>query len=358
MSAAVSTYPLWGQAWSLDIEYAPLGSETQTLSIVYDKWNPEALRVTFDVLQSAISAPMWYADINIYNLDSAIQQNLLISTDTQITLKAGFQTGPNISSIIWKGPVFQTIYTRENVVDQKLTLHCAALPPGSELPVAFSMGPNTSQQWLLARTVEANNLPPMTVNQGTVDATSEQRIAAVTYPRGNTVFAKPAKIADQVASSNFLQSFTDVKQMYMTAPDDGNRTPSLTYAPPFPPEYAYLSNDVPDGTTHSIIGTPQQTPEGVIFTVLLDPRLRVGVPAQLVQLVRTNINALTVTPGHESGLPPLMGPDGSNLTFFVKQVRHVGDSRGNDWQTEVTGWGTGYAQTLLGLLGRLNGQGA
>jgi hypothetical protein len=323
---------------------------------VYDKWNPEALRVTFDVLQSAISAPMWYADINIYNLDSATQQNLLLSTDTQITLQAGFQTGPNIASIIWKGPVFQTIYTRENVVDQKLTLHCAALPPGSELPVAFSMGPDTSQQWLLARTVEANNLPPMTVNQGTVDATSAQRIAAVTYPRGNTIFAKPAKITDQVADSNFLQSFTDNKQMYMTAPDDGNRTPSLTYAPPFPTEYAYLSNDVPDGTTHSIIGTPQQTPEGVIFTVLLDPRVRIGIPAQLVQLVRTNINALTVTPGPESGLPPLMGPDGSNLTFFVKQVRHTGDSRGNDWQTEITGWSTGYAQTLLGLLGGLNGQ--
>jgi hypothetical protein len=300
---------------------------------------------------------MWYADINIYNLDSVTQQNLLLSTDTQITLKAGFQFGSNISSIIWKGPVFQTIYTRENVVDQRLTLHCAALPPGSELPVAFSMGPNTSQQWLLARMADANNLPPMTVKQGTVDATAAQRLAAVTYPRGNTVFAKPAKITEQVADSNFLQSSTDGQQMYVTAPDDGNRVPNLTYAPPFPPEYAYLSNDVPDGTTHSIIGTPQQTPEGVIFTVLLDPRVRVGIPAQLVQLVRTNINTLVVTPGPESGLPPLMGPDGSNLTFFVKQVRHTGDSRGNDWQTEITGWSIGYAQTLLGLLGALNGQG-
>ena len=355
MSTAASTYPLWGQAWSLDVVYSPSGGDQQTLSIAYNDWQPEALRVTFEVLQSAISAPMWYADINIYNLDSKTQQNLLISTDTQITLKAGFQSGSNISSIIWKGPVFQTIYTRENVVDQRLTLHCAALPPGSELPVAFSMGPNTSQQWLLARMAQANNLPPMTVEQGTVDATSAQRLAAVTYPRGNTIFAKPAKLTDQLADTNFLQSFTDGKQLYMTAPDDGNRVPSLTYAPPFPPEYSYIGNDVPDGTTHSIIGTPQQIPEGVIFTVLLDPRVRVGVPAQLVQLVRTNINALTVTPGPDSGLPPLLGPDGSNLTFFVKQVRHTGDSRGNDWQTEITGWSTGYAQTLLGLLGGLNG---
>ena len=73
MSAA-STYPLWGQAWSLDVAYEPLGGNPQTLSIAYNDWQPEALRVTFEVLQSAISAPMWYADINIYNLDSKRKQ--------------------------------------------------------------------------------------------------------------------------------------------------------------------------------------------------------------------------------------------------------------------------------------------
>jgi hypothetical protein len=41
----------------------------------------------------------------------------------------------------------------------------------------------------------------------------------------------------------------------------------------------------------------------------------------------------------------------ADLSFFVSQVRHVGDSRGNDWHTEVVGWSTGYAEKLLGQFG-------
>jgi hypothetical protein len=30
-------------------------------------------------------------------------------------------------------------------------------------------------------------------------------------------------------------------------------------------------------------------------------------------------------------------------------VRHTGDTRGNEWQTEVTGWSTAYAQAYLDM---------
>ena len=344
--------PLWGQAWSLDVTYTPQGGgEPRTMSITCDQWQPEALRMTFEVLQAAYRSPIWYADISVYNLDSQTIQDILVGINLRVVLKAGFQSGPNISSIIWNGPVFQVLYTREAVVDQKLTLHCIATPPGSDITLNFSMGQGFSQQKLLASIARFTNLPPISVGQGTLGQTAEKITSAVTYPRGNTVFGKPAAVTAQIADSNSLQSFTDGVQMYVTEADTGSRTPTLIYAPPFPPEYSYIGSDVPDGTTHSLVGTPQQTPEGVIFTVLLDPRLRVGLPPQLAQLVRTQLNAQQLTPSADSDLPSLQGPDGTNLLFFVKQIRHTGDTRGNDWTTEVTGWSTAYAQTLLGTLG-------
>jgi hypothetical protein len=80
----------------------------------------------------------------------------------------------------------------------------------------------------------------------------------------------------------------------------------------------------------------------MIFTVLLDPRLKVQLPPLVVQLTRTLISQLTVQPGQA-----VVSPMSANLDFFVAQVRHIGDSRGNDWYTEVTGYNTTYASNLL-----------
>jgi hypothetical protein len=344
MSTAASTYPLWGQAWELTVTAATAsGSETTTISS--SAWEPEALRITFDVLQAMNTAPLWYADISVYNLDSKSEQNILLNA-TWATLKAGFQFGPNISAIIWDGPVFQTILTREDVVDQRIILHCVALPGPLGEVVSFSMGQFSDQQQLLARIAQGINLPPMTTAQGTVGPVASQRMTATQYPRGNTVFGKGSKFMAQIADSNFVQTWNDGKQAYISEVDNGTRTPDLIYAPPFPPEYQAQANDVPNGTTLSIIGTPQQIQQGVIFTVLLDPRLKVGLPPLIAQLVRTALNFELRNPNPNSELPTALS---ANLTFFVGQVRHMGDSRGNTWYTEVTGWSTGYAQTLLNL---------
>jgi hypothetical protein len=207
------------------------------------------------------------------------------------------------------------------------------------------MGEFSTQQQLVARMAQLANSPPISVAQGTQGQAAASRMSAVQYPRGNTVFGKTSKFLAQVGDSNFLQSWHDGRQAYISEVDDGNRTPSLIYAPPLPPGTTSTTAD-PSGTTTSIIGTPQQTQQGVIFTVLLDPRIKVQLPPLLTQLVRTQITQLTRTPSANSELPTSLS---ANQTFFVAQVRHIGDTRGNDWLTEVTGWSTAYAQNLLGL---------
>jgi hypothetical protein len=348
MSAAPqSGQSLWGQAWELVITYATAGGGASTVTVSSSAWEPEALRVTFDVLQAFNSAPLWYADISVYNLDDQTAQNIAVNA-TWATLKAGFQFGPQKSSIIWDGPVFQALYTRENVVDQKLTLHCVALPGSLGDVVSFSMGPFSSQQQLVARMIQETNLPPIGVANGTQGSAAAARMTATQYPRGNTVFGRVSRFLTQLADSNQVQTWNDGKQAYISEIDNGSRTPTLIYSPPFPPGSTGNSNGLPDGTNQSIVGTPQQIQQGVVFTVLLDPRLKVQLPPLLVQLVRTNITLLERTPTVNSELPTALA---SNLLFFAAQVRHTGDTRGNDWQTEVTGWSTAYAQTLLNLYG-------
>ncbi len=348
-TAPQSNQPLWGQAWELTITYATAtGASTTTVSS--SAWEPEALRVTFDVLQSMNTDPLWYADISVYNLDEQTAQNIAVN-GSWATLKAGFQFGPQMQSIIWAGPIFQVLFTRENVVDQKLTLHCVVFPNVSPSDMmSFSMnGPIASQQDLVAFMVQQTNLPVISPQAGTQGAVANQRMTATRYPRGNTVFGRVSKYFAQLADSNLLQTWTDGQKTYiseMASNGGGPLTPSLIYSPPFPPGSTGNSLGLPDGTNQSIIGTPQQFVQGVTFTVLLDPRLAVQLPPLLVQLVRTNINLLTRTPSPNSELP---APLTANPMFYVAQVRHTGDTRGNDWHTEVTGWSTAYAEAYLNL---------
>jgi len=350
MSTPTSGIPLWGQAWELAITYVTKGGGAEVVTVGSNRFQPEALRVTFEIQQSMNSAPLWYADISVYNLDDQTAQNLLVNA-TWVTLKAGFQFGPQLSSIIWDGPVFQPIYTRENVVDQKLTLHCIALPGALSDTISFSMGQFSSQLQLIQRMIAENNAganpSPLVVKLGQV---ARQRMLATQYPRGNTVFGKVSKFLTQVSDSNQVQAWNDGQQAYISEVASGVITPSLIYSPAFPPGGVENSNGLPPSVNQSIVGTPQQIQQGVIFTVLLDPRLKVNLPPQLVQLVRTNITQLAYEPSVNSKLPTLLATaDSSNLTFYVSQVRHTGDTRGNDWQTEVIGFSTIYAQTLLNM---------
>ena len=342
---STSTIPLWGQAWELTVQTATATGTVSTV-LTSNAWEPEALRMTFEVVQSMLPSPWWYADIIVYNLDTPVIQDILLNA-TWVTLKAGFQTGPTLSSIIWDGPILQVLFDREQVVDFRVTLHCVANPLVMDEIVGLSAGPFSSQQQLLARMVGQINqntttpIPTLDQANGTLSAYGQQALSAKQYPRGNTVFGKVGKYLTQIADDQFMTTWRDGSKVYISEFSTGETSPApdYIYSPPLPPN---VTASLPPGTTSSIIGTPRQTPFGVIFTVLLDPRLKVQLPPLVAQLTRTLIAQLPVQPGQTASTPLT-----ANLNFFVSQVRHTGDSRGNDWYTEVTGYSTTYAAQLL-----------
>lgn len=339
-----SNIPLWGQAWELTVQVVAEDGTTTSTTLTSNAWEPDALRMTFAVETVFASSPWWHADISIYNLDSPDAQNILFGA-TWVILKAGFQTGPNLYSTIWSGPVLQTLFTRENVVDQKITFHCLAGPLVADQIVNFAIGPFASQAQLVARMAAEIDLPDISTANGTLGQQASVALSAKRYPRGNTVFGTAAKLMNQIAADNFLQFFQDGKQAYISEVGSTKTEPDLIYSPPFPPNYTGQMLSLPAGTTQSIIGTPIQTQYGCTFTVLLDPRLKIQLPPLLVELKRTQIIQMTrPDPSANSALPT---PLSNDLKFFVAKVRHIGDTRGNDWQTEVTGFSTTYSDNLL-----------
>lgn len=339
--STTSSIPLWGQAWELTVQYSTEGGGTSQAVLTSDSWDPDALRMTFEVLQTTLPSPWWFADICIYNMNKAEIQNTLLNA-TWVILKAGFQTGPSLFATIWDGPVLQPMFDREDVVDFKVTLHCVANPLVLNDIVSFSIGQFASQQLTVARMANEAGLPDISVDNGTMSQATEDRLAGKQYPRGKTVFGKVNKELRQIADDQFVNTWCDGNKAYIAELSAGKTIPQpdLVYSPPFPPNYQV--SGLPSGTTQSIIGTPRQTPFGVIFTVLLDPRLKVQMPPLVVQLVRTLISQIAAIPGQN-----LVSPMSANLNFFVAQVRHSGDTRGNEWQTEVTGYNTSYASGLF-----------
>jgi hypothetical protein len=332
-----STIPLWGRAYKLTVKYASGGGTATEEIISQDSWEPEALRLTFEVLESTLPSPYWFADISVFNLDKPGIQNAMLNA-TWVTLEAGYQAGPTARTIIWDGPVLQVLFDREEVVDFKVTFHClASIPLINQNVVNFALGPFSSQAQLIARMVG-------TIGgdfQVQTSPAASDKLSAKQYPRGKTVFGRVNRYLFEMADDQFLSSWQNGKQAFLSEMDSG-AAPSgelLTFSPPPPP--GYQTSQPKASVAQTIVGVPRQTPFGVILRVLLDPRLKVKVPPMLAQLDRTVIAQMKVAYGE------IQTPLDQNLTFVVAQLRHVGDTRGNDWYTEVTGYSRTYAQGLL-----------
>jgi hypothetical protein len=345
----VSSIPLFGRKYSLSVQ----GNSTGGQPIEYSNsdWEPEALRITFDY-QSVLLGVVWWADIGIFNLTSASTSQLLSSvgpgTQTtsgtppiqqgdQVTLNAGYQAGQNYG-LVFQGSVFQPMWDKPTQVDYRIRLRCALyLSEYMGQIVNTNFPGNISQLAYLKQLCQ---------NAGIIyqsSQVSEGPLASVIVPRAQTVSSTPneafKRLADQhqmlyspLADGSFvMKSIADLQNI---------GSPDFVYSPAIP----VGSNLTPQaGINYTIQGTPQQTENGVIFRVNLDPRIKVTGVLQKVQIQNAIIQQLATELGQS-----LIAPLAQTGTYYVCGVRHVGDSRGEDWYTEILG------VTPLGLMTMAN----
>lgn len=340
-----SSNPLFGRKYQLIVKTAPDSGGNQTvISITDSSFEPEALRITFDVYTSWWSVP-WYADISIYNLNeqtanllltqgqnsatpatqapNSAAQTVPIKQGMEVILYAGYQNNGKYG-VIWDGFVLQPLWIRENQTDFKLTLHCInwfGLIARNSIGMSTQAG--VTQQQVVAA-IAANSYHPIGTGQIT------DQLSNKSLPRGKVLFGRPDKYLNEIARDNNMQWWLSQKGLLNFSGLEEGLSSTFDNAPVYTP-------------TTGIVGTPQQTQDGVNFRLLLDPTVEVKKPAMCVKIDQTEIQQLSIQANVRPGFLSQSG------TYVVLSARYLGDTRGQDWYTDVTGWLTTQEKaTMMG----------
>ena len=308
----VSQIPNFGRAWSLTVTNPPNDEGiAQQATMSSEQWQPETMRIVFEcnILGYSSHASFWTAKIELYNLSADQAQNFLYGQGATVQLSAGYQAGPY--GIIFAGTVYQALYERPEVVDSKVTLMCyTGLAETIANFAQFRGNANMTQAALVAKMCAGASVP-IPINpaaQSTLGAIPQTQL-----PRARPFFGNPHKFIDDVAAANNLQSWYGSDGLSISTMSDQNSITTITYT-----------------STTGILGVPQQTQDGVSLIVALDPRLRVTVPPMQINIASSIIRQFQFTP---PGYRPILDPNGN---YLVNGLQFRGDSRGNQWETEIT----------------------
>lgn len=307
---------LWGRKWRITFQPANGGD---SLILNDSDFGNYALKSTFNISRSGYEAIM-RGDITIWNLNESTIATIaglnvgFTKSRGKIIVEAGYEKGA--FGQIFKGEIFQVRQIRENVVDTKTVIHCIDgmnIISNNYISLTFSAGTTQAQH---IKAIAGQAQKPIEVGTITDD------LSTVSLPRGKTFFGEPKKYFRQIAQANNGQFYAMDGKLNITKLSD-----------PAAGEVIVVSPDT------GLIGYPEQIDGGVQFTVLMDPRMKLVYPnPQIVRidLAKTDIHQQQLHPNTKGtgSLPYILDVKGE---YRIIKVTHRGDTRGNDWYTEVVG---------------------
>ena len=236
--------------------------------------------------------------MTIYNL-SPNTENKLIKAGQRIIIEAGY-TGSQYGAI-FAGKVVQPIRSKENAVDYKLTL------VSMDEEVYASYG-------LVGVSLVAQQSARDAVNAVLTKATYKQQAGELTnfnikYPRGKVMFGSPQQFLKDIARSENATYFSNDGKVNIISATDVPKGQILSFGP-----------------DSGLIGTPTQTEYGISLKVLMNPRIEIN---SLFHVDNKKIEGYKYQQGN-----PVRGLDQEGIYRAVR-IRHVGDTRGEDWYTEI-----------------------
>lgn len=336
------------------------------------------LHCVFNVAHSTVSTPNTLS-VRIYNL--AFQTAQQVQNEfTQVILKAGYigtsgyppSGKPPSGSLatIFSGLIKQVNRGQENATDTFLDV--------------FAADYDLARNWGLINTTLAAGYQTSDV-VGVINGSLAQYGVAAgqlpsglvqnAMPRGRPMFGMTRDEARTLARTYSLDwSIQNGKQFWWAF------HPTLRLQP-LPPGEALVIN-----ASTGMIGLPQQTQQGITVRILLNPLVGVGQAVQianrLIQPAQADLSFAPQTPGIVPPGTPDTGPSANHIpqnsplfpggriepmaqflssdgTYEVIAVSHVGDTRGNDWYSDLTCLAVdtailpGFAITPLGIPGSL-----
>ena len=315
--------------------------------LITDKNDKAALDVsdlhcTFEVHKRR-SQGASYAVLRIYNLANDTEQ-LIINDGDRVIIEAGYEgtlgadqfngyvqntsfmggsSAPDVQTAGQYGVIFdgQVVYPsryKETNTDYVLTLSCI---DGNQ-PLNFnyiqkSMNKGMNQRQIFDAVCNDGTVPVPAAH--VTDGLSEQAL-----PRGKVFFGRTWDYVEDICRGNNALYFMDGGQVNLYKLTDVADDEALVIDP-----YTGL------------IGVPQQTTNGLNFRVLLNPSIKLMTK---IKIARSEIKEATLMPGQKQL------PLDDEWIYQAIEVTHRGDTRGNDWYTDIVGLSRYGAASLPGIL--------
>lgn len=263
-----------------------------------------ALRIKFSVKRSDTMTPN-VADIRIYNVEE--QTAIRIRKEfTKVILQAGYEGN---QGVIFQGNIKQVIIGRESATDTFIDIVAGDGDRAYNFAIVnktLSKGSTQSDQ--IGAAVSA--MAPKGVTAGHL---GDQPPSAL--PRGKVMYGN---------ARNYLRDSAQTTQSSWSIQDE-----KVTFVK----KKSYLPGERVVLTSKTgMIGTPQQTNEGVNVKCLLNPNIKIASRVEIdnASIQRFKIN-LSV-PNSAANIPAPLTADG---VYYVLVVEHTGDTRGVDWYSSL-----------------------
>lgn len=300
MATATDNITFGGRNW---LRYAQLVVSNESVGI--DLSN---LRMRFEVRASDLETPntLW---CRVFNpTDETV--NDILGSGTYVTLTAGYEEGNQGN--IFQGNIKQFRKGRERNVDNYLDILAADGDQSYNYAIMNKSFPaGTTDQQSLVAIAAAMNIPSAPTNEGFLTTGG-------ILPRGKTQFGMARVFARDLAQRNDCR--WSIQNGVLTL------IPNTGYLP----GQAVVLN-----SSSGMLGSPDQTDNGIFVRHYLNPLIQVG---QAVQINNRDINQAVVEsqffPSYTSQYYPATVTDDGLYRALV--VEHYGDTRGNDWVTELT----------------------
>lgn len=263
-----------------------------------------ALRIKFSVKRSDTMTPN-VADIRVYNLQE--ETALRIRKEfTKVLLQAGYEGN---FGVIFQGNIKQVIIGRESATDTFIDI----IAGDGDRAYNFAVVNATIRKGATAADQVSAAVGAMTPKGVTAGHLGDMPTTAL--PRGKAMYGNARSYLRDVGQTT--QSSWSIQDEKVT----------------FVKKKSYLPGERVVLTSKTgMIGTPQQTNEGVNVKCLLNPMLKIASRIQIdnASIARFKIN-LSV-PNSAANIPAPLTADG---VYYVLVVEHTGDTRGVEWYSSL-----------------------
>jgi hypothetical protein len=266
------------------------------------------LRITFTIRQWDLQTPN-SAIIRVWNpsdeTTSKVQKEF-----TRLVLQAGYQDGP--FATIFDGSIIQAKAGRANATDTYLDLIAA---DGDEAynfaVVSKSLAAGSSRKDHVAAATAAM------ADHGVTPGYQPDDLGGAPLPRGKVMFGM---------ARDHLRATTADGDAKWSIQNGQTQIVPLTGVIPGP---AVVLN-----AATGMVGIPEQTQDGIKVRCLLNPEIQMG---RAVQINNADINraplSVSLQGQVQNAFLPRVADDGFYRTIVAE---HVGDTRGNDFYTDLT----------------------